>query len=75
MACLSMPINHKRSAAVVTARAADKAERQAVKALQTDLQATLDAITSTTTLAQLRGHVQDVTRVLRRTIRLPSVGG
>ena len=65
-----MPIAHKRSAAVIAARQADREERQAVRALQTDLQATLDAITPATTLAQLRGHVQDVTRALRRTIRL-----
>ena len=70
-----MPIKHKRSEAVVAAKAAERAERQAVKALQADLQATLDAINNTTTLAQLRGHVQDVARTVRRVIRLPSVAG
>jgi hypothetical protein len=70
-----MPINHKRGPAVVAARAADKAERQAVKALQADLQAIVDGIDGTTTLAQLRGHVKEVARISRRILRLPNVSG
>jgi len=65
-----MAINHKRSAAVIAAKAADKAERQAVKALQTDLQAVVDGIDGTTTLAQLRNHVKDLARISRRLLRL-----
>lgn len=70
-----MPLNHKRSAAVVAQRNADKAERQAVKGLQKDLQDVLDGINGTTTLAQLRNYVQDVARVSRRILRLPNVAG
>lgn len=70
-----MALNHKRSAAVAAENAADKAERQAVKALQTDLQAIVDGITGATTLADLRGFVKDVARIARRIIRLPSVTG
>lgn len=68
-----MPINHKRSVAVVAAKAAEKAERQAMRAQQADLQAIVDGIDSGTTLAQLRGHVKEVARTSKRIIRL-SVG-
>jgi hypothetical protein len=70
-----MALNHKRSAAVVAQRRADRAERLAVRGLQADLQAVLDGINSNTTLAQLRGYVQDVARVCRRVLRLPNVAG
>lgn len=70
-----MPINHKRSAAVVAEKQAAKTERQAVKALQTDLQTIIDAITNATTLGELRGYVKDLTRTLRRVVRLDSVSG
>lgn len=70
-----MPINHKRSAAVVAEKRAAKTERQAVKALQTDLQTIIDSIDTTTTLAQLRNHVKDLARTLRRVVRLDSVSG
>jgi hypothetical protein len=60
----------RMTSAVASERAAARAERQAVKALQTDLQAIIDGITPATTLAQLRGYVQDLTRALRRTVRL-----
>ncbi len=69
-----MPINHKRSAAVVAAKNAERAEKQAVKALQTDLLTAMDA-TDAATLAQLRGIVKDGLRIQRRTLRLPSVSG
>ncbi len=70
-----MPIAHKRSAAVVAEQQAAKTERQAVKALQTDLQTIIDSIDTTTTLAQLRNHVKDLARTLRRVVRLDSVSG
>ena len=69
-----MPIAHKRSAAVVAAKAAERAEKQAVKALQSDLQTAIDA-TDAATLAQLRGIVKDGLRIQRRTLRLPGVSG
>ena len=65
-----MPIPHKRSPAVVAARQAERQERQQVRALQQDLQAIIDGITPATTLAQLRGFTQDLTRVTRRLLRL-----
>ena len=70
-----MPINHKRSAAVVAEKQAAKTERQAVKALQSDLQTIIDGIDGNTTLAQLRNHVKDLARTLRRVVRLDSVSG
>jgi len=70
-----MPIAHKRSAAVVAAKAAEKTEKQAVKALQTQLQTIVDGITGATTLADLRGYVKDLARTLRRVVRLDSVSG
>jgi hypothetical protein len=70
-----MALTHKRSAAVIAQNQADRAERQAVKALQADLQTIVDSIDTTTTLAQLRNHVKDVTRNLRRVLRLPGVTG
>lgn len=65
-----MPIAHKRSAAVVAARQAERQERQQVRALQQDLQGIIDGITPQTTLAQLRGYVQDLARISRRMVRL-----
>lgn len=67
--------NDRLTAAVLTEKQAAKTERQAVKALQTDLQAIVDGIDGNTTLAQLRNHVKDVARTLRRVVRLDSVSG
>ena len=70
MPIIRAPGAARRSPAVIKARQDDKAERQAVKALQADMQAVLDGITPATTLAQLRGYTQDLARALRRTVRL-----
>jgi hypothetical protein len=64
-----------RTPAVIAAKKSERQERQAVKALQADLQAIVDGITSATTLADLRGFVRDLARTLRRTLRLPNVSG
>ena len=64
------PINGERRNAAVRQETADaKAERQAVRALATELQTIIDGITAATTLAELRGHVKDLTRTTRRLLR------
>lgn len=81
MACnLTMPIIRapnagRRSATVKAEATAARQERQQIKALQADLQTIIDGIDGTTTLAQLRNHVKDVARTLRRVVRLDSVSG
>lgn len=76
MACdLTMPIIRapgaaRRSPAVKTAANDAKQERQQIKAMQADLQTIVDGIDGTTTLAQLRGHVKDTARAVRRLVRL-----
>lgn len=65
------PINGERRSAAVRQETADaRTERQAVRALATDLQTIIDGITAATTLADLRGHVKDLTRTTRRLLRL-----
>lgn len=64
------PINgERRSAAIRTATADAKTERQALRAIVADLQVIIDSITTATTLADLRGYVKDLTRATRRLIR------
>jgi hypothetical protein len=70
MAIIRKPGEARRSAAVVKARQDEKTERQAVKALQQDLQTINTEITPQTTLAQLRKHVQDHVTITRRLLRL-----
>ena len=60
----------RRNAAVRQETANAKAERQAVRALATELQTIIDGITAATTLADLRGYVKDLTRTTRRLLRL-----
>lgn len=64
------PINGERRNAAIRQEHADaRAERQAVKALATDLQTIIDSITGATTLGDLRGYVKDLTRATRRLLR------
>ena len=64
------PINGERRSAAIRTEAADaKTERQALRAIVADLQVIIDSITTATTLADLRGHVKDLTRATRRLIR------
>lgn len=55
--------------AVATDVNAARTERQAVRALAAELQAIINSITPATTLADLRGHVKDLTRTTRRLLR------
>lgn len=65
------PINGERRSASVRQEHTDaRTERQAVKALVGDLQTIIDSITATTTLADLRGYTKDLTRTVRRLIRV-----
>lgn len=65
------PINGERRSAAVRQELADaRTERQAVKALAAELQAIIDGISPVTTLAELRGHVKDLTRTTRRLLRV-----
>jgi hypothetical protein len=70
MPIIRAPGAARRSPAVKTDAAAARQERQQIKALQTDLQTIIDGIDGTTTLAQLRGHVRDMARAVRRLVRL-----
>lgn len=64
------PINgERRSAAIRTATADAKTERQAMRAIVADLQVIIDSITAATTLGDLRGYVKDLTRATRRLVR------
>lgn len=59
----------RRSAAIRQERADAKAERQAIRALATELQTIIDSITAATTLGDLRGYVKDLARTTRRLLR------
>jgi hypothetical protein len=59
----------RRNAAVVTESNEAQTEREALRALRADLQVIVDAITSATTLAELRGFVKDIARIIRRLIK------
>ena len=64
------PIDGERRSAAIRQESADaRTERQAVRALAAELQAIIDSITPATTLADLRGHVKDLTRTTRRLLR------
>lgn len=61
-----MALTHKRSPAVASERAAAKAEKDAVKALKTDLQAVVDGLTGSSNLADVRQAVKDLARITKR---------
>jgi len=64
------PINGERRNAAIRQELSDaRAERQAIKALATDLQTIIDSITGATTLGDLRGFVKELTRTTRRLLR------
>lgn len=64
------PIDGERRSAAIRQESADaRTERQAVRALAAELQAIINSITPATTLADLRGHVKDLTRTTRRLLR------
>ena len=64
-------LSTNRRTAIEAAEVDDKRiERLAVKDQIAALQLTIDSITAATTLGELRGHVKDVARTLRRVARI-----